>query len=95
MNIDTLYTALGLVTLGVALSLVGRHLRNEYRRRFTDNPRAMEDPAHDLMEAGLRRAAVMFLTGGATLVMIGIAIAGTEAMRYLQHHGTEASSFDG
>jgi hypothetical protein len=80
MHIGALWDALGLVTLGVAVSLVGRYLRNEYHRLFSDNPRANEKPAYELGEAGLRRGAVIFLTFGAILVVLGIGLALSELL---------------
>lgn len=84
MNADALWTALGLVTFGVALVLVGGYLRREYRRLFTDNPRSGEMPAYELQESSLRRGAVMFLTAGTLCVVFGLAMAGNEAWRFLQ-----------
>jgi hypothetical protein len=83
VHVDTLWDALGLVILGVGVSLIGRYLRSEYHRQFTDNARANEAPEYELKETGLRRGAVVFLTFGAMLIILGIAIAGNEAVSYL------------
>lgn len=79
-----LWDALGIVALGIVVSLLGRHLRAEHRRLFTDDPRTGEPRSNDLMEAGLRRAAVMLLTFGAILVIVGVALAANEAVRHLR-----------
>jgi len=83
MDVDALRDALGMVILGVGVLLIGRYLRSEYHRQFTGNARASGAPDFELREAGLRRGAVVFLTFGAVLVILGIAIAGKEAVGYL------------
>jgi hypothetical protein len=77
-----MWDALGLMILGVGVSLIGRYLRSEYRRQFTNDARTNNAPEYDLMEAGLRRGAVIFLTFGAMLIILGVAVAGNEAVGY-------------
>jgi hypothetical protein len=75
VQVDALWEALGLVTLGAGVSFVGHYLRSEYRRQFTDNEQTNAVPEYDLMEAGMRRGAVVFLTFGAMLIILGVAVA--------------------
>jgi len=67
-----------MVILGIGCFSSARYL-SECHRQFTGNVRASGAPGFELREAGLRRAAV-FLTFGAVLSILGIAIAGKEAV---------------
>ena len=78
MHVDALRDALGMVILGIGCFSSARYL-SECHRQFTGNARASGAPGFELREAGLRRAAV-FLTFGAVLIILGIAIAGKEAV---------------
>jgi len=78
MHVDALRDALAMVILGVGCFSSDRYL-SECHRQFTGNVRASGAPGFELREAGLRRAAV-FLTFGAVLSILGIAIAGKEAV---------------
>lgn len=83
VNSDELYTSLGMVVFGIALALIGHHLRKEYRRLFVA-PGRIVDPKGPLapLAAYLGYIASFMFTAAALFVVIGVATFGNELARY-------------
>lgn len=76
-----MWEAFGFVAVGIAVGLVGRHYRSEYWRMQADRSRAAGEPANEFAIVSMRRAAGIFLTTGAMMVIVGLWIAASEIWR--------------